>query len=105
VDASPSLLQVAREALPEADLRVAQAAELPFDDGAFDAAVCHSVFHYFPDHNYAARALGELDRVSRRCARRRRSPAAQRAPSRARATSVTRPVFSRRVFRARARSS
>jgi len=65
VDASETLVDVAREAV-DAELFVAEASALPFPDRRFDAAVCHSVFQYFTDLEYAERALRELDRVSRR---------------------------------------
>jgi SAM-dependent methyltransferase len=42
IDGSPRLLEVARGRVPEAEFVLGDAAALPFDDGAFDAAV--SVF-------------------------------------------------------------
>jgi len=42
LDASPRLLEVARERVPGAEFVLGDSAELPFEDGAFDAAV--SVF-------------------------------------------------------------
>jgi SAM-dependent methyltransferase len=64
VDYSASLVKHARAALPEATVEVAEAVELPFEDGAVDAVVCHSVFQYFPDLEYARRALAEFRRVA-----------------------------------------
>ena len=43
VDASPTLLEAAREAHPEGDYRLADAADLPFPDGSFDLAIAYNV--------------------------------------------------------------
>jgi SAM-dependent methyltransferase len=63
-DYSASLIEHARAALPGLDLRVADAAALPFADRSFDAVVCNSVFLYFPSHDYARRVLDEFRRVA-----------------------------------------
>ena len=39
LDASVELLKTARERLPDADLRVADAADLPYDRGCFDQVI------------------------------------------------------------------
>ncbi len=61
VDYSARLVEHARAAVPEATIEVAEAAELPF---TADAIVCHSVFQYFPDLDYAARALESFRRAA-----------------------------------------
>jgi SAM-dependent methyltransferase len=61
VDYSPGLVEHARAAVPEAVIAVADAAELPF---AADAIVCHSVFQYFVDLDYAARVLDGFRRAA-----------------------------------------
>lgn len=62
-DLSPGMIDRARLVLPDADLHVAPAHELPFDDEAFDRAVCYGVFQLFPDYAYARTALAEILRV------------------------------------------
>lgn len=61
-DASPAMIQLARERLGgEADLKVADLTmPLPYDDAAFDDAVAVLVLHYLEDWS---RPLAELRRV------------------------------------------
>jgi SAM-dependent methyltransferase len=61
-DLEPALLQLARERAPEIDFVTADAAALPFDDGAFDVVLSLFGVMYAPDH---ARAARELVRVSK----------------------------------------
>jgi ubiquinone/menaquinone biosynthesis C-methylase UbiE len=63
VDYSAPHIAIARQVLPSADLRVAEARTLPFADGSFDAVFSHGVFLYFSDLAYAAATLGEMLRV------------------------------------------
>jgi ubiquinone/menaquinone biosynthesis C-methylase UbiE len=65
VDYSTSLVETARRALPGLDIRVAEAALLPFPDSHFDAVLSNGVFLYFRDMDYAAKALNEMLRVCR----------------------------------------
>lgn len=63
VDAADELLEIARWALPDADLRVGDAESLPFADGAFDVvSACTAVPHGLPGR---AAVLAELARVVR----------------------------------------
>jgi hypothetical protein len=57
VDYSASLIEHTRRAIPEATFAVAEASSLPF---TADAVVVNSVFHYFPDYDYATRVLRAL---------------------------------------------
>jgi SAM-dependent methyltransferase len=62
VDPSEPFVAAARGRVPGADLRVAPAEKLPFDDGTFDAAVSQLVFHFVDD---PAQAAAEMKRVTR----------------------------------------
>jgi ubiquinone/menaquinone biosynthesis C-methylase UbiE len=65
IDHSSSLIEVAKRAIPDPIAHVGEACKLPFDNNEFDAVLSHSVFHYFPDYDYAERALLEMLRVSK----------------------------------------
>ncbi|MFA5082895.1 MAG: methyltransferase domain-containing protein [Hydrogenophilaceae bacterium] len=56
VDASPAMIATARERFPDLDLRVADAAELPFAAG-FDAVYSHAVLHWVTRAADAARGI------------------------------------------------
>ena len=62
IDISPGLLGVARERLPDADLREGDMETLPFDDAAFDAVLGVNAFQFAGDPR---RALAEAARVVR----------------------------------------
>jgi ubiquinone/menaquinone biosynthesis C-methylase UbiE len=62
VDATAEMLEKARVRLPGADLRQGDLAHLPFEDGAFDVAVCALALSHVPD---PAPAIAELARVLR----------------------------------------
>lgn len=62
LDASVTLLKTARERLPDADLRVADAADLPYDRGCFDQVMAFDAIQYVEP---PAVAVGELARVTR----------------------------------------
>ncbi len=63
VDPSEPFVEAARSRVPEADLRVGPAESLPFEDGAFDAALAQLVFHFVTD---PALAAAEMKRVTRK---------------------------------------
>jgi SAM-dependent methyltransferase len=62
IDISPGLLAVARERLPDADLREGDMETLPFADAAFDAVLGVNAFQFAGDPE---RALREAARVTR----------------------------------------
>jgi SAM-dependent methyltransferase len=62
VDPSQGFASVARARLPSADVRVAAAEELPFEDDSFDAAFAQLVVNFMTD---AERGVGEMKRVVR----------------------------------------
>lgn len=71
-DISAEMVDEARDALTasgHADrvtFAVAGAAELPFEDDAFDTAVCHRLIHHMPTAEERAGVFRELARVTRR---------------------------------------
>ena len=64
VDATPEMLDVARDVLRErgvaASLVVADAAALPFRDATFDAAISRLAAHHFPDVGAAFREVARV---------------------------------------------
>ena len=65
VDFSAPHIEIARRALPAADFQVAEAAKLPFGHSLFDGVFSNGVFLYFPDLEYARKAVEELLRVAK----------------------------------------
>jgi SAM-dependent methyltransferase len=63
IDASPTMLAAAREADPELEAYVADAAALPFEDGSFDLVVA---FMSLQDVDDFGGAVGEAGRVLER---------------------------------------
>jgi SAM-dependent methyltransferase len=62
VDLSEPFVAACRERVPGADVRLASAQALPFEDGTFAAALSQLVFSFLPD---APRAAAEMRRVVR----------------------------------------
>lgn len=62
VDLGAAAIALARERVPEAELRTAPLASLPFADGSFDLAVTNDVLQHVPEADVAA-SLAELRRV------------------------------------------
>ena len=62
VDPSQPFVSVCRARLPTADVRVAAAEELPFEDDSFDAAFAQLVVNFMTD---PVRGVGEMRRVVR----------------------------------------
>jgi SAM-dependent methyltransferase len=62
LDVADPLLQVARERLPAADLRVGDIQQLPFDDGRFDVVTAFNALQYAAE---PTAAVAELARVTR----------------------------------------
>jgi len=53
LDYSSNLIDIARQALPEAEFLESEAIAQVFDDISFDIIFSHSVFQYFPNLDYA----------------------------------------------------
>lgn len=61
VDPEPVFVSATAEACPGADVRVAVAEDLPFDDGVFGAALAQLVVHFMTD---PVRGIAEMARVT-----------------------------------------
>jgi SAM-dependent methyltransferase len=68
LDASAGLLEIARERLPEADLREGDLEALPFADDAFDAVTAFNSIQYAGDPTAALREIGRVARPGGRIA-------------------------------------
>ena len=64
-DYSDTSIAVARKVMPDCDFYVSEANQLPYSDQKYDVALCSSVFHYFPNFEYAKLALKEIVRISK----------------------------------------
>jgi len=62
VDPSASFVDAARTRLPGVDVRLASGEQLPFEDGAFDAALSQLAVHFMSD---PVRGIAEMARVVR----------------------------------------
>ena len=62
LDAAPALLEIAKERAPEADLRVGDLEELPYESRSFDYVTAFNAVQYAADPR---RALSEIARVTR----------------------------------------
>ncbi|MBS3822070.1 MAG: class I SAM-dependent methyltransferase, partial [Phycisphaerae bacterium] len=63
VDIAPEMIEVARAKVPECSFQVADAHDLPFDDGTFDAVAAMATLEFLPD---PAAAIGEMVRCARK---------------------------------------
>jgi SAM-dependent methyltransferase len=61
VDPSPQFVAAVRERYPEVDVREANAEELPFEEGSFDAALAQLVVHFMEN---PVRGMAEMARVT-----------------------------------------
>lgn len=62
VEPSASFAAAVRERLPGVDVRLSAAEELPFPDGAFDAAMAQLVVHFMADPVLGLREMGRVTR-------------------------------------------
>jgi SAM-dependent methyltransferase len=66
IDVSPAAIELARNRLPEAELHVGDAEQLPFADSSFDLVTCLGSLEHFPSPE---RGAAEIARVMRADAR------------------------------------
>ena len=62
LDASPGLIELARERIPSADLRIGELDRLPFEDDAFDLVTGFNSFFFAEDMVGALREAGRVAR-------------------------------------------
>jgi len=62
VEPSASFVAAARDRLPGVDIRLSAAEQLPFPDGAFDAAMAQLVVHFMADPVAGLREMGRVTR-------------------------------------------
>jgi SAM-dependent methyltransferase len=62
IDPSPPFIDAMRTRFPDVDVRRGTAEELPYDEGAFDAALAQLVVHFMTD---AVRGIRQMARVTR----------------------------------------
>src|SRR5262245_35554177 len=67
VDPSESFVAAARERNPGVDVRLAPAEDLPFGDGAFDAAIAQLVVHFMRDPVAGLREMARVGGVVAAC--------------------------------------
>jgi SAM-dependent methyltransferase len=68
LDASGALLEIARERLPEADLRQGDLESLPYADAAFDAVTAFNSVQYAGNPTAALREIGRVAKAGARVA-------------------------------------
>lgn len=62
IDPSPPFVAALRARLPAVDVRAGTAEHLPYDDGAFDAALAQLVVHFMSDPVAGLREMGRVTR-------------------------------------------
>lgn len=60
IDASKEMLQHVPKSI---NTHVAKAHNMPFLDKTFEKVLCHSIFQYFPNEQYAKSVIKEMERV------------------------------------------
>jgi SAM-dependent methyltransferase len=63
IDPSPPFVDAIRERFPDVDVRLGTAEELPYDTGAFDAALAQLVVHFMTDPVGAIRQMMRVTRL------------------------------------------
>jgi len=63
LEKSQNLCNIAEDVIG-AKIVCSDAANLPFKDNQFDYVVAYSIFQYFPSHEYAKKAMSEMERVA-----------------------------------------
>lgn len=66
VDFSPNMIEQARTIVRHGHFCIGNANDLKFGNGQFDRVMAYSIFHYFPDFDYAATVVLEMIRVSKK---------------------------------------
>ena len=65
VDYADAMVSKAKSSIPNGHFEAGPANRLTFNSNEYSRVLCYSIFHYFPDVNYAQQTLNELVRVCR----------------------------------------
>jgi len=63
IDYSQSMIAICKQVMPDGDFYTGEANTLPYGGEKFDALISNSVFHYFPNLEYAEQVIKEMARV------------------------------------------
>jgi ubiquinone/menaquinone biosynthesis C-methylase UbiE len=63
IDYSSSLINLAKTLLKDSQFAVSEAKSLPSFNKKFDIVFAHSVFHYFPNHNYVLEVIKQSNKL------------------------------------------
>lgn len=63
IDYSAPLVDIAKKAVPQAEIKISEAASIPFPDRSFTRVLVHGVIHYFPSEDYTKKVMEEVLRV------------------------------------------
>ena len=66
VDFSLNMIEQARMIVPHGHFDVCDANDLKFENSRFDRVMAYSIFHYFPDFDYALTVIREMIRVCKK---------------------------------------
>lgn len=66
IDFSSAMIKKSQEIIPNSKLFMGEAIALPFCSNIFDRVLCYSIFHYFPDEQYAAETVKEMIRICKK---------------------------------------
>ena len=66
IDFSLPMIKKSLEIIPDGGFTIGEVNKLPFDNNIFERVLCYSVFHYFPDEEYAVKTINEMIRVCKK---------------------------------------
>ncbi|MBI3584945.1 MAG: class I SAM-dependent methyltransferase [Nitrospinae bacterium] len=66
IDFSLPMIKKSLEVISDGGFAVGEVNKLPFDNNIFGRVLCYSVFHYFPDEEYAVKTITEMIRVCKK---------------------------------------
>ncbi len=66
IDFSLPMIKKSLEVIPDGGFAIGEVNKLPFNNNIFSRVLCYSVFHYFPDEEYAVKTIIEMIRVCKK---------------------------------------